>query len=77
MVKYRENLKWVSQWLSQEKAGAVTFGDTARIWLFGSRVDYHMSGGDIDLLIQTEEMDVMSIVITELAFMVKLQMQLG
>jgi predicted nucleotidyltransferase len=60
-----------------KKAGADTFGDTARIWLFGSRVDDHKRGGDIDLLIETEETDVRRIVKTELAFMVKLQMQLG
>ena len=60
-----------------KKAGADTFGDTARIWLFGSRVADHKRGGDIDLLIETEETDVTRIVKIELAFMVKLQMQLG
>jgi predicted nucleotidyltransferase len=54
-----------------------TFGDTARIWLFGSRVDDQKRGGDIDLLIETEETDVTRIVKSELAFMVKLHRQLG
>ena len=54
-----------------------TFGYAARIWLFGSRVDDHKRGGDIDLLIETEETDVTRIVKTELAFLVKLQRQLG
>jgi hypothetical protein len=28
-----------------KKVGIDTFGDTARIWLFGSRVDDHKRGG--------------------------------
>ncbi len=60
-----------------KRAASDTFGDTASVWLFGSRVDDHKRGGDIDLLIETKETDVTTIVKTELAFMVKLQMQLG
>jgi predicted nucleotidyltransferase len=60
-----------------KRAVVDTFGDTARIWLFGSRVDDHKRGGDIDLLIETEETDVTRIVKTELAFLVKLQRKLG
>ena len=45
--------------------------------LFGSKANDHKWGGDIDLIIESDEIDFMRIVKTELAFMVKLQMQLG
>ena len=58
-------------------AVAETFGENATIWLFGSRVDDNKRGGDIDLLIETKELDVTTIVRSELALLTKLQMKLG
>ena len=58
-------------------AVAETFGEDANIWLFGSRVDDNKRGGDIDLLIETKELEVTTIVRAELAFLTKLQMKLG
>jgi predicted nucleotidyltransferase len=53
------------------------FGVDARVWLFGSRVDDRKRGGDIDLLIQTNQMDATAITRAEIAFQTKLQAQLG
>jgi hypothetical protein len=79
LLTFNINTEWYSNLLRNfskhnYRASAETFGDTARIWLFGYRVDEHKRGGDIDLLIETKETDVMRIVKTELAFIVKLQM---
>lgn len=53
------------------------FGMDARVWLFGLRVDDSKRGGDIDLLIETSQVDVAAIMRAEIAFQIKLQAQLG
>ncbi len=37
------------------QATRCSFGDNAKIWLFGSRVDDAKKGGDIDLYIETDK----------------------
>jgi predicted nucleotidyltransferase len=54
-----------------------TFGSGADVWLFGSRVDDSKRGGDIDLLIETDQVDVDAIARAEISFMTKIQAKLG
>lgn len=56
---------------------AETFGAGADVWLFGSRVDDSKRGGDIDLLIETDQVDVDAIARAEISFLTKIQMKLG
>ena len=53
------------------------FGETAKVWLFGSRIDDSKRGGDIDLLIETKFTDLQEIMRTEISLLGKLQRQLG
>lgn len=54
-----------------------TFGAGANVWLFGSRVDDSQRGGDIDLLIETDQVDVEAIARAEIVLLAKIQMKMG
>ncbi|MGL4996309.1 MAG: nucleotidyltransferase domain-containing protein [Deefgea sp.] len=48
------------------------FGDTTKIWLFGSRVDDNLRGGDFDFLIEAD-LDAAALVSGKLNFLIELR----
>lgn len=49
------------------------FGDDAKIWLFGSRVDDKKRGGDYDFLVETQLDDANEIIDRKIALLTQLQ----
>ena len=68
--------------LSPEEVTVITkairqaFGQQARVWLFGSRVDDNKKGGDIDLLVEPPS-GCDELLDKKLQALAKIQMQLG
>jgi len=53
------------------------FGETAKVWLFGSRANDLKRGGDIDLLIETDYHDISKLVQAEIKLSTQLQLKFG
>jgi len=67
--------------LSEEEIRAISetakevFGESVRVWLFGSRTNPNERGGDIDLYIETQDEE--DILKRKLKFLVKLEEKIG
>jgi hypothetical protein len=53
------------------------FGSTSHVWLFGSRLDDQLRGGDIDLYIEPEVQDPALLVDAKLKFLREMHRQMG
>jgi predicted nucleotidyltransferase len=51
------------------------FGEASRVYLFGSRVDAHKKGGDIDLFIEAQ--NITNELVQKITLLTKLQIVLG
>lgn len=69
--------------LTQEQVSAIrisadeVFGQDAKVWLFGSRVDDNRRGGDIDLLVRPAPTHQSPSLISKIRFLNKLERRIG
>jgi len=83
MIEDLRETKIINIRLSQEELKAIrdtakqVFGEDARVWIFGSRVNPNLRGGDIDIYIEIPDYEKSNVFKRKIKYLVNLENKIG